>query len=65
MSTAKYSHNSNETVNKKQKNGTMFQVKDDMFMEQYVMLTLRLFDFIHLIKKHEKFTLDIPQLKTS
>ncbi len=51
MSTAKYSHNSNETVNKKQKNRTMFQVKDDMFMEQYVMLTLRLFDFIHLIKK--------------
>jgi len=33
MSTVKYSHNSNESVNKPMKNGTIFQMKDNLFME--------------------------------
>ncbi|EFE07369.1 hypothetical protein CIT292_09253 [Citrobacter youngae ATCC 29220] len=32
-STAKYRHNSNETVNKEWINGTLFQMKDNLFIE--------------------------------
>jgi hypothetical protein len=33
MSTAKYSDNSNETVNNGQKTGTAFQMKDNLIIE--------------------------------
>jgi hypothetical protein len=33
MSTAKYSDNSNETVNSGQKTGTAFQMKDNLIIE--------------------------------